>query len=291
MTKTISSPSDLSEVAACPTYYGNIALSNTLSGNVTLDGIEVLKGDLTCDGANDLRAFDTYGLDVVEGELRFSSCAKLEVLDFRMWLDNATRVTLTDLPALIDFQVVIADIGSFTAERTGLVNVSFYLHEDYPTSNIVFRDNPNLYLVDISGHDCELTGNLTVTGSPQAEVTIWGLEDIGSLELRNIHSLYASSAIYNITAGDMTIENVDTGYSLGDLKAVTGDLQLFNVSASASLSYGHDNLIDLSTLQDVGGRVQVYNNWRHTSVTLIGFDSYSYGLSAGSIDIAGLIHE
>lgn len=140
VTKTLSSPSDLAEVAACPTFYGSLALGTGLTGNVTLDGIEILKGDLTCNGANGMVVFETTDLESVEGTIEFSNCQNLESLDFRSYLNNATNVRLADLPLLTEWWDSYADYGTVLVERTALENVSFYLrNEDYQTSSIVSR--------------------------------------------------------------------------------------------------------------------------------------------------------
>lgn len=191
---------------------------------------------------------------------------------------------------LKNFYDGMADFGSLRIERTGIVNKTFYLSEDFITTSIVFRDNPNLWFLEISGYDAEVTGDIVVTGSSRAQTSIWGLEKIGSLELRDISSLYASSAIVNITRGDLVVENVDVGYSLDDLEAVAGNLRLFNTTAETH-EYGHDNVINLNALSEVGGKLQIYNDWRHTSVFMTVANGFGIQADVGSVDIAGLIHE
>ena len=280
---------ELAELASCTTYYGKIELASSVSGNASLGGVEVLKGDIKCNNANGLVSFQAYDLEVVEGEIHFTNCPNLAELDFT-YLDNVTSVYLTDLPLLEDFRTIVVDIGSLTFERTGVVTQTFYLSEDYATKDIIFKDNPNLWNVEINGYDAEVEGKLSITGSPPAEFTIWGLEKIGSFELRDARSLYTSSGIVNISSGDLTIENVDVGYSLDSLESVAGDLQLFNVTAETHF-YGHDNVLNLPALSEVGGKMQIYNNERHTSLFATVSEGLGLRLNAGSVDIAGLIHE
>jgi len=165
--REITSQADLDAIAACPELNGDVILSSSLTGDITISGVEFINGDLTYDDAPSLTSVTFQDLKAIEYDLRFNNCASLVSLDFGV-LKNVEEIVLQDLPALSGVSVHNFDyIQTLAIGRTALKDFDYGLRENATSYGIYLWDNSDLEYFMLWGSDIRLRDELHISNSPK----------------------------------------------------------------------------------------------------------------------------
>lgn len=276
-TREIASQADLDAIAACPTLNGDIILSSSLTGDITISGVEFINGDLTCDNAPALTSVTFQDLKAIEYDLRFNNCASLTSLDFGA-LQNVEEIVLQDLPALTGLKMHnFKYIQTLAIGRTALKGFDYGLRENVTSSDIYLWDNIDLEDFLLWGIDNRLRNGLYISNSPKGIFKFWGLTHIGRVNVTNVAQVNLDLVT---VGGSLVIENANTGVqSFSKLRSIGERIELLNTTAGGSTP--GRNQIEFPWLSTVNQSITVYNNINMTSISAPKLQSLS------SIDIAG----
>lgn len=120
--------------AACTSLAGSLEISSSASEDIVLDGMEVIGGDLTCEGASGdgFTALSSSTLSEIYGQLKLGSVSWLTSVEFEK-LNSVYGLEITSNVALqtLDFPTLMYSFGS--VELTG--NFSRFVLISTPRSN------------------------------------------------------------------------------------------------------------------------------------------------------------
>lgn len=277
-TVTILDQSDADDLAACtaPSWI-NIVLDEELSGEIALDGIDIIKGNLTCQNLEQLTAVSAANLTAINGAFNLDSLTILSTLDFPT-LVFVNTMNMLGLPAL---QALNFDAGP-TVNNLLISNTQLY---DLNGLNIVAADivniNNNPYLAIISLPFTKVTQSLNIRGnSDQTEADFAQLQTAADMSLGNISEL--SVPQLSLVSGSLGIVGTSVQhFDLALLETVGVNFEILegpdlsSVSAPALTSVGgslyFDNTTKLHTI-DLPSLVTASGTWLRGS-----FDDLTLG--------------
>ncbi|KAL4927214.1 GPI-anchored protein Ecm33 [Aspergillus undulatus] len=267
----IQSQSDLDSYNSCEELDGDVSLADSLSGSITINGVQRIKGALTASGGANITSLAAPSLETIDDAFR---------------LEGVTSLTSLDFPKLtsvgeIDFQAVpILQSLGFTSGVTKAGSVSIV----------------NTGLTSLDGISLDQVGRFVVTDNTQ-------LESVDVNELKNATNLINFAGNYddlaiklpNLSSGtNLTIRNVSS-VSLPSLKKLEGQLGFWgnafsslsapNLTESGDLVFeDNSNLRNLSlpALEKVNGGFLITRNDKLSSINFPKLATVT-----GAIDFSG----
>lgn len=265
-TVTITDQSDADALAACTAPgWTNIVLDEAFSGEVTLNGIDIINGNLTFQNISQLTSVTAPNLTAIKGAFNLDSLTILSNLAFPA-LVFVNSMNVIGLPAL---QGLSFDAGP-TVNNLLISDTQLY---DLNGLNIVAADivniNNNPYLTNISLPFTKVTQSLTISANSFQTVA-----DFAQLQ----------------TAADMTLRNI-TGLSIPQLSSVSGSLGIYGtnvqqfdfallktVGATFAIVDGPDlSSIRAPALTSVGGALYFDNTTKLDTINLPSLATVSGG--------------
>lgn len=79
---TINSSADASALSSCTTYDGNVIIGSEASGQIALDGVQTITGDLRCLNASQLTSLSAGSLQEIQGTWDLEEVQILSSLQF-----------------------------------------------------------------------------------------------------------------------------------------------------------------------------------------------------------------
>jgi hypothetical protein len=272
-TATVNSQSDLTNLQDCTTFTGDLVISSTASGILTLTGIGQIVGSLIANGSAGLTSLVAPTLNSISQEFNLVGLTTLTNLQFTE-LTSVDSIVWNNLPALsaLTFPAVVTQASNVNIQDTQLTSLTGI---NLNTVDTMLISN-NRFLTSIS------TGITNVTTSLE-------IDSNGLSLMVNLPSL-------NTSGGDLTFRNT-SGVSIPALTAVNGVLTFLsntfdsisapNLTSVTGLSISaNPNLanISMNALSEIGGGgITVQNN--SALVTINGFNSVTK--DSGTFDFLG----
>ncbi|CAO3646294.1 unnamed protein product [Cunninghamella blakesleeana] len=271
---------DLNQLSGCQTYTGTILIENSGEQELSLNGVEVINGNLMLKTNTVLRSFDAPQLQRVTGELRLNSQTVLQKLTLPK-LNEITTLNLQVLPALetIDFPAGLKRVQDAHIEDTRAPNVKGFQPERMNsftlTSNNYMKEFDFSSVKEVQGAVSVFSNGNTLEfkGDQLTSMTTGDFRNVGKLSLPKLSRVN----------GDVTFNsNEFQELSLDELQSIKGTLTLSNnnqlqqtsfkqlAKVGGAFAIGNNTLLakvdGFPTLQEVDGTVDVAGN----------FNSYSF---------------
>jgi hypothetical protein len=259
-TLTITSQGDAAKITSCPTFSGTIVISPQATGVISIDGPDVITGDISGTGqvsssGAGLTSLTSSSIASIGGTFSLSNIPLLDTLSFSL-LNSTAGINFTALAALgqIGFADPIAATTITIVNLNSLTTVpNFGAPESGPAPSIYLANNGALQSVNIS---VESVSSLTISSNGGA---------LG----------FGVAAGQLTQANNITIQNAST-ISLDKLTTITGSLDVeYNSITAFSLS-------SLSSKTPISSSVVLSNNPKLTNLNITGVTSIG-----GSLLVAG----
>jgi len=269
-TATISSQGDASLLASCTTVQ-SIAIQSTVAGQLTLNGIQQIMGDLDCTGAVNLTQLSAPSVNSIGGNMNLNGLIIMSTLSFPMLssVGNLNFQTLNALESLTFTNgitkaksVLITDTALSTLSGINLQTVG-----DFEVTN-------NLQLRTINSQVANVTSAFTVAANGLAlNLTLPDLIWANNMTVRNVSSISIPALVaVNTTLG--IYSSSMSSIMAPNLTTVGGDLAIVDDSSLTNCS--------MPLLTTVGGGVLIANNSDY--ITINGFPLLS---TTGAISVSG----
>jgi len=248
-TLTIESQGDAAQLATCVTYTGNIAISTSASGAISIDGVRSITGDLTIKNAPNITTFGASSLQSVGGTFTLDNCQVLGALNFPR-LTSVGEIDFEGLPNLnsLGFGSTVSQCNTLNIQNTFLGSLDGINLQKVKSIYIA----NNRMLQSISFQVTNLAGSLTLeSNGDRLQAQFPNLESAQNLTFRNcpsvsipsLQNLTGNLGVYESTLTDLSAVNLTL---VGGTLAINGNTQLNNVS--------------LPILKTINGGIQVQNN-------------------------------
>lgn len=273
---TIENQEDAAGLSSCSKIKGDVTISDKFSGNLVLDGVESISGDLKSNGADKIQSIVAPMLEVIEGSLNLNGLVEMRELKMDS-LTEAGSITLVALPNLnaLGFSQTVTKAGEVRIENTDLRSLEGI--DLVSTKGMLILNNPRLATVNVN-NIVNATGLINFSAnSEKLKIQFPNLERAQNMTFRNATSVEIPSlkktagllGFYSNTFQDISAPNLTE----------TGDLIFVDNSKL--------NNISLPVLETVNGALQIANNTKLETVD--GFDSLT--LIDGTLDFTGKFSE
>lgn len=190
---TIRNTADATGLAPCATFTGDIELSPEATGEISLPGIQTLKGHLLADSVDGLNSLSADSLQEVEGYVFLQSLPSLASLSFPKLTSVNDQLRLVDLPKLstLGFGSTLSECPFFTISGTGLTTLQG-IDPVGTTNGFNVTSNGNLQNVTMSvksTRDTETSKITVMFNAAGLEVSFPNLETSQRLDLANLTSI------------------------------------------------------------------------------------------------------
>ncbi|KAK7719531.1 protoplasts-secreted [Botryosphaeria dothidea] len=233
------------DLASCKTFEGSIAIAKDVWDSISLDGIEEITGSLSIEeGAETLTYFSADSLTSV-GSLELNDASLLTGFDLPS-LSKVDALSLSSLPLLweADFGSSIEQCSSVEIRDTYLTSLELDVAEP---EKIIIEENAFLWSVSISS--TTVTEEISIGGNTNAvDISFPQLESAKQITISNATGLSfpaLTSIDESITITDSYLETFD----FSTLETIGGSLEISGVWDLDSLS--------LSSLKSVGGDLKI----------------------------------
>ncbi|KAL8876923.1 MAG: hypothetical protein Q9198_004964 [Flavoplaca austrocitrina] len=299
---TINSSEDADAISSCETYDGDVIISSEASGQLSLNGVERISGDLRCTNASQLTAINADQLSQIGGifdleELQIMSSLQMSALV------GVNQIRWIALPALqsLNFAQGVARANQVYISNTGLTDLAGIELEQVAAMDI--NNNQYLRTINVNGLT-NVTQSLSFSANGMnLEIEFPNLVNAANLTFRNVSSIsmpslsevpgsmgfysnaFESFAAPNLTTAGNTIAFVDspslTNISFPSLERIGGGVIIANNSELTSLVGAFDSLetidgdinfygtfeaVSFRSLIDVKGASTVYTSSSNTSI-------------------------
>jgi len=257
-TATISSQSDASALAAaCSTVTGSVAIASSVTGAIQLDGIEQIKGDLTCIGASNLTQLTGSTLNAIGGALNLQRLTIMSTLG----LPSLTAVGSINFVTLNALQQL-----TFTAQVT-------------KASSILITDTA---LISLDGINLQTVGNFEVTNCGELRLISTQVANVTQALTISANGPMLNLSFPNlIWANNMTVRNV-SGLSIPSLAVVNSTFGIYSSYMSSILA---------PNLTEVGGDLALVADSSLTNASMPLLQTVTGGLlianNSNLLDISG----
>lgn len=260
-TFTISSASDVSQLSSCSTYDGDIVIAAEASGQINIDGVTRITGDLRSSNATQLTGIGADRLQTIEGMF------DLEVLQIMSnlqmpYLNAVNRIRWIALPALqsLNFARGVTQANQVYISNTGLTQLSGI--ELTAVGSLDVNNNQFLRTINVNNLK-NVTSQLAFSANgPNLEIALPNLQSAANMTIRNVSSISMPSL--SQVAGSMGFyQNYFSSFSAPNLTR-TGNTIAFVDSPSL-------NSLEFPMLQTIGGGLLLANNSQLDGIT--GFNS------------------
>ncbi|KAI1629452.1 hypothetical protein EDD37DRAFT_645210 [Exophiala viscosa] len=313
---TIASSADASQIASCSTYSGDVVIDSSAAGQIAIDGVQQIKGDLTCNNATQLTAITSDQLGTITGTFSLTGLTILSTLQFNS-LNAVDVINWVGLPALqsLNFNQGVSEANEVYISNTELNNVDGIELTAVGTLNI----NNNPYLTDVNVNDlANVTSSLSFSANGKdLQISFPNLQDAANLTFINVSSVdmpslatvggsmgfysdtIESFAAPNLTTTGGTLAFVDCGSlsnlsfpslteigggfllaNNSDLKAISGFPKLKTVVGAIDFA-GTFGSVALPSLTDVRGGSNVQTTSTNTTICDLFNEAHSAGVIKG----------
>lgn len=255
-TATIQNAGDASALASCQTYDGSISISSDVSGNIAIDGVRKITGDLIANNVTGLTGLSAQNLQEVEGSFELTSLTVLTSLNFPVLtkLDTISWITLPALQGL-SFTTGVQELNGLEISDTELSSLDGINLE---VADTIIVTN-NRYLTSINMQLGNVTDSIILGANSKDLVIefpnlIWAnnmtISNCSEFTAQSLETVNGSVAFYYSTFKTLSAANLtEVG---GDLTFVANN-ELTNISMPMLESVGSLAIANNSALEEVNG--------------------------------------
>jgi len=270
---TIASSADAAQIAGCKTYDGDVIIDSSASGQVAIDGVQQITGDVSCNNATQLTAITSDQLNTIGGTFSLTGLTIMSTLQF----DSLTGVNIINwvgLPALqaLNFAQGISKSNQVYISNTQLNNINGI--ELTAVSSMDINNNP--YLTDVNVNDLtNVTTALAFSANGRdLEISFPNLQDAANLTFRNVSKVDMPS-LANVAGSMGFYTDSFESISCPNLTQTGGTLAFVDSPDLSSVSF--------PSLTQIGGGFLIANNTALKSIS--GFPKLK--TIVGALDFAG----
>ncbi|KAI8136796.1 hypothetical protein BJV82DRAFT_547843 [Fennellomyces sp. T-0311] len=263
---------DLDAIKGCKQFHGSITMDKPPVGQLSLDGVEEIMGNLVIRGSSSLKSISAPNLKSVQGTLIIREHTGLSQLNFPA-LTEAKSLTLGILPELekIDFPAGLSKVDDLIIEDVRASTIGGLKVERL--HDFTLTENNLMKTFDFPVKD--MTGNLYVVGnSNDMDFEAGQLTAVQSATFRNLGKINLS-ALGHVGADISFHQNEFSSLGLDNLEDIGGTLAIANNNKLTETSMKKLNLI--------GGALSIGNNTQLTSIS--GYPKLA--AVHGTVDLAG----
>ena len=269
----IASTSDAQQIQDCQTYEGDVIIDPSASGQIAINGVQQITGDLSCNNATQLTAITSDQLNSIGGAFSLTGLTILSTLEFDS-LTGVNRINWVGLPALqsLNFEQGVSRSNQVYISNTQLNNINGI--ELTAVGSIDINNNP--YLTSVNVNDLSnVTTSLSFSANGRdLEISFPNLESAANLTFRNVSKIQMPSL--STVAGSMGFYSDSfQSFSAPNLTQTGGTLAFVDSPNLASVSF--------PLLTEIGGGFLIANNTDLTAIT--GFPKLK--TIVGALDFAG----
>jgi hypothetical protein len=253
---TIASSADAEQIASCSTYEGDIIISDKASGQIAINGVQQITGDLRCSNATQLTAITSDQINTIQGQFSLNGLTIMSTLQFDS-LTGVNDIEWIGLPALqsLNFAQGISKANKVYISNTQLTNINGIELTAVGTFNL----NNNPYLTDINVNDLtNVTNFLSVSANGRdLQISFPNLQDAANLTFINVSSIDMPS-LSNVDGSIGFYSDTFQSFSAPNLTQTGGTLAFVDSPNLASFSF--------PSLTIIGGGFLVANNTNLKSI-------------------------
>ncbi|KIV79607.1 hypothetical protein PV11_07158 [Exophiala sideris] len=270
---TIASSADAQQIASCSTYNGDVVIDSTASGQIAINGVKQIKGDLTCNNATQLTAITSDQLGTITGTFSLTGLTILSTLQFNS-LNAVNIINWVGLPALqsLNFNQGVSQANQIYISNTELNNVDGIELTAVGSMNI----NNNPYLTDVNVNDLtNVTTSLSFSANGKdLEISFPNLQDAANLTFINVSSVNMPS-LATVSGSMGFYSDTFQSFAAPNLTSTGGTLAFVDCGSLSNVSF--------PSLTQIGGGFLIANNTKLTAIS--GFPKLK--TVVGAIDFAG----
>lgn len=293
---TITTSDDATAIANCRTYDGDVIISSQATGQISINGVGAITGDLRCSNASQLTSISADQLATIGGRFDLQELQIMSTLAFT-YLNGVNTINWIALPALqaLNFGGQgVTRANNVYISNTGLTDLKGIELTAVGSMNI----NNNQYLKTINVNNlANVTDGLSFAANGlNLDIQFPNLQSAANLTFRNVTSIsmpslslvqgslglysnyFESFAAPNLTSTGNTIAVIDSSelsnLSFPMLQRIGGGLQLANNSKLLDINgfdslvtvdgdinyYGAFNSVSFADIQDVKGAANIYTS-------------------------------
>ncbi|KAI9367546.1 GPI-anchored cell wall organization protein-domain-containing protein [Aspergillus egyptiacus] len=184
----IRSQSDLDGYNSCKTLDGDVEIADSLSGSVVINGVQRIKGALSCNGGANITSFSAPSLETVDDAFHLEGLTSLTSLDAPE-LTSVGEIDFTALPILqnLGFTKGVTKAGSVSIVNTGLTSLNGISLN--AVGSFIITDNTQLETVDVNNLK-NATNLINFAGNyDKLEISLPNLGTGTNLTIRNVSSV------------------------------------------------------------------------------------------------------
>lgn len=246
----ISSSSDASQLANCSEFEGDIIITEEASGNIQLNGIRAIGGDLRCINATQLTSLSADQLGSIGGIFDLERLTILADLTMGS-LSRVNTIKFISLPALgsLNFATGISRANNVEISDTRLTDLSGIELEAVTEMNI----NNNIYLkeVDVNALTNVTRGLTFAANHEELTISLPNLESAANLTFINTSDVSMPSLAQ--VGGSM-------GFYFGTFQSFAAPNLTRTGNDIAFVSCGSLNNLSCPSLESIGGGFLIANN-------------------------------
>lgn len=236
-TTTLSSPADISRLAACKTFTGNIVIAtDSASTSWDLTGVETVIGSVIAANNSVLDTFTSASLQTVTSNFILDTLPALTNLSFPQW-GSVDTLILNNIstPKVMDLAVTLQQVNNIYLTNSKMESLSEFA---ITTSQIQ---------------------NLEITGNFLLQNCSLGVENVTQQMTIVNNSATIDVSLPNLTnACSVSISNA-TGIGMPLLQTVSQDL---------NIGWNNIQILSLPKLQDIGGELNIESNFHMSSLSM-----------------------
>jgi hypothetical protein len=270
---TIASTADAEQIASCETYDGDVIIDPSAAGQISINGVQQITGDLTCNNATQLTAITSDQLNSIGGIFSLTGLTILSTLQFNS-LTAVNRINWVGLPALqsLNFDQGVSKSNQIYISNTQLNNINGI--ELTAVGSMDINNNP--YLTDVNVNDlANVTTSLSFSANGRdLEISFPNLQDAANLTFRNVSKVDMPS-LANVAGSMGFYSDSFQTFSAPNLTQTGGTLAIVDSPELSNLSF--------PSLTQIGGGFLIANNTNLKAIN--GFPKLK--TIVGALDFAG----
>ena len=270
---TIASSTDAEQIASCQTYDGDIIIDSSASGQIAINGVQQVTGDLVCSNATQLTAITSDQINTIQGTFNLSGITILSTLQFDslIGVNNIYWVGLPNLQSL-NMAQGIQRANNVYISNTQLTNINGIELEAVGMMNI----NNNPYLTDVNVNDLSnVTSSISFSANGRdLAISFPNLADAANLTFINVSKVDMPS-LSNVAGSMGFYSDTFETFSAPNLTQTGGTLAFVDSPSLTSFAF--------PALTTIGGGFLVANNTKLKAINGLP----KLATIVGALDFAG----
>lgn len=303
-TTTISAQADVSALASCSTYTGNIVIAPAVSGTLDLSGPEQIVGDLVVVDAINLISLTSSSVGSISGTFNLTGLTTLTTLQFSD-LTSVGNIAWSALPVLqtLTFPSTISSAKNVLITNTFLntldginlqtvASLDINNNQRLQTFSTQLANATSLINIEANGNNLDVEFPNLISA---ANLTFRNVSGVSIPSLKSVNGSlgFYGNYITELSCPNLTIVGLTTATNTGSL-AIVGNAMLQNVSFPLLQTVeGADQIanntalmnISMPALKTVGGAIDFSGNFSSVDLGSLSLVSGGFNLqSSGNVD-------